>query len=79
MDKIKAPVGQSLLTLGQLSEEVRKISDGPVSTHQVDYAVREYKIEPVGKVGILRVWTADAIPRVRSALARIAANRGDRL
>ena len=35
-----------------------------------------YKITPAGRIGILRVWTEDAVPLVRSALARIASNRG---
>lgn len=67
-----------LLTLGQLRTEVRE--RGVRATEaQVKYAIDAYDIEPAGRVGILRVWTPDAIPRLVSALRRIASNRGGAL
>ena len=64
--------GKTLLTLGQLAERVG------ASTHRVKYALDQYRIKPAGRIGILRVWTEDSIPLVKSALARIAANRDGR-
>ena len=62
-------VKQDLLTLGQLAERVG------ATTHQTKYAVDQYRIEPAGRVGILRVWTEEAIPLVKGALTRIRSNR----
>jgi hypothetical protein len=59
-----------LLTLGQLAERL------DVSTHRLKYAIDQYRIAPATRVGIIRVWSEDAIPLIRSALARIASNRG---
>ena len=63
------------LTLGQVTNEVRKVLPG-ASDSQVKYALDRYRIEPVGRVGILRVWSKDDVSRVVSALRRIAASRG---
>lgn len=60
----------SLLTLGQLSTRLG------ISTHRLKYAIDQYRIEPASRVGIIRVWSEDSIPLIKSALARIAANRG---
>lgn len=65
----RAAPERQLLTLGQLAERVG------VSTHQVKYAIDQYRIEPRMRVGITRVWSEDSIPLVKSALARIASNR----
>ena len=62
--------GQKYLTLGQLSERVGR------STHRTKYALDQYGIKPAGRIGILRVWTEDSIPLVKSALRRIQSNRG---
>ena len=48
-----------------------------VSAHQVKYAIDSHQIEPAARLGILRVWSEDAIPRVQSALRQIAQNRGE--
>jgi DNA-binding transcriptional MerR regulator len=58
------------LTLGQIAERLN------VSTHQVKYAVDQYRILPHSRVGIIRVWSEDDLPKIKSALARIAGNRG---
>lgn len=63
------PLAEQLLTLGQLAERLG------VATHQLKYALEQYRIEPVRRVGILRCWSDDDLPRIRSALARVAANR----
>ena len=70
--------GKRLFTLGQLAEEVRKSGGPHVSTHQLKYAIDQYGIDPITRVGILRVWTEDEIPRIKRALARIAQNRRGR-
>jgi len=59
-----------LLTLGQLAARLA------VSTHRLKYAINEYRIDPVMRVGITRVWSEDSIPLIQSALRRIAANKG---
>ena len=61
-----------LFTLGQLAEKL------DVSTHQLKYAIEQYRIKPKMRVGIIRVWSEDSIPLIESALARIQANRGGR-
>ena len=63
-----------LLTLGQLASRLR--GDGvEVTDCQLKYAITTYRIEPAGRIGILRVWTAAAIPLIKSVLQRIASNR----
>lgn len=70
--------GGGLLTLGQIAARLR--ADGVcISDHQLKYALTTYRIEPAGRVGILRVWNEDAIPLIKSALRRIASNKGARL
>lgn len=70
-------VKSDTLTLGQLCERLRR-EGVEASQHQVKYALDAYHIEPLGRVGILRVWGEDAVPRLRSALVRIAERRGGR-
>lgn len=47
-----------------------------VSYAQAAYAVREYDIEPRRRIGIIRLWNRDDVPRIQSALNRIAERRG---
>lgn len=61
-----------LLTLGQICERLG------VPQHRAKYAIAQYDIRPVGRVGILRVWSEDDLPRLRIALTEIASNRGSR-
>lgn len=61
--------GDRLLTLGQLADRLE------VSTHAIKYAIDAYRIPPARRVGILRCWKEDDLPRIKSALARVAANR----
>lgn len=63
----------AFLTLGQIADRLQ----APV--YRVKYAVEQYRITPIARVGILRVWDENALPRIESALKRIAANRGERL
>lgn len=62
-----------LLTLGQVAERLN------VSIHRVKYAIEQSRIAPTARVGILRVWSEQALPRIQTALNRIAASRGERL
>lgn len=59
-----------LLTLGQLAQQLG------VSIHRVKYAIESYRIEPVTRIGIMRVWSEDDLPRIKSAISRVASNRG---
>lgn len=62
-----------LFTIGEIARQLDE------RVHRVKYAVDSYRIAPAGRVGILRVWSADALPLIKRALERIAANRGERL
>ncbi len=70
MANTASPAMPRLLTLGQLARRLG------VSTHRLKYAIDQYQVEPRMRVGITRVWSEDDIPRMRSALARVASNRG---
>lgn len=60
---------EGLLTLGQLAERLG------VPVHRLKYAIEQHGIHPAMRVGILRVWSEDEVPRMRGALARVAKNR----
>ena len=61
-----------LLTLGQMADRLG------VPQHRAKYALTQYGIRPTGRVGILRVWSEDDLPRLERALAEIASHRGGR-
>ena len=63
------PAGERLLTLGQLASELG------TTTYQLKYAIDQHRIEPLARVGILRVWSERSIPRMGRALASVARNR----
>lgn len=67
-----ATAERRLLTLGQLAQRLG------VSIHRVKYAIESYRIEPVTRIGIIRVWSEDDLPRIKSAISRVASNRGVR-
>lgn len=46
------------------------------SIHQVKYAITEYGIEPRRRVGIIRLWGEEDLPRIGAALSRIARRQG---
>ena len=58
-----------LLTVGQLAAEC------DVPHHRLTYALKAAGIQPVQRVGILRVWSADQLPQIREAVERIASRR----
>ena len=60
----------SLMTLGELA---RKLGE---PTHRVQHVVRTRShIRPVGRAGILRLISFDALEQVRTELAQIDAKR----
>ena len=61
---------QELMTIGELAEHL------DISTHRLKYAIERYKIKPARRFGIIRVWSEAEIPRIKSAIARIAQSRG---
>ena len=63
------PAAPTLMTLGQLAERL------DVPTYKLTYAIQQGRIKPHCRVGITRVWVEEDLPRIRSALARVAANR----
>jgi hypothetical protein len=58
------------LTLGDLRKELPGVRE-----HQLKYAIASYRIEPVRRAGIIRLWHRDQLPLIRSALSRIAGRR----
>lgn len=58
-----------LLTLGQLARRLN------ISIHRLKYALDSYRIEPRTRIGITRCWCEQDLPAIRSALARVEANR----
>lgn len=63
-----------LLTLGELENRVRERIPS-AKRHQIEYAIDRYRIEPVRRVGIIRVWSPEAVRLVESALKRTASDR----
>jgi hypothetical protein len=52
------------LTTGQIAEEVGANRD------MVSYAIRRAAIEPAGRAGIVRLFTPEAVGKVRAFLGR---------
>lgn len=46
-----------------------------VTERRADYAARTYGVEETRRVGIIRLFDADAAARLRSAILRVAGNR----
>ncbi len=61
------------LTIGDIADRLK------VSRRRLDYALVTYHIAPAFRAGITRLWSEDDLPRIQSALARIASNRGGQL
>ncbi|MDB5322192.1 MAG: hypothetical protein JWN40_3823 [Phycisphaerales bacterium] len=59
-----------LLTVGAIARETGQ------PLHRVRYALETYRIEPVQRAGILRLFSREDLPRIKSALMRIAERRG---
>ena len=70
MSTTDSPTENGFLTLGQIAARIG------VTTHRVKYAIDQYRIEPAMRVGILRVWRERDIPRIKTALDRIASKNG---
>ena len=60
------------VTVGQIAQRLG------ISLHQAKYAIETYRIKPRMRIGITRVWSEEDLPRIKSAVARVAANRGGR-
>jgi hypothetical protein len=64
----------SLLTITDIEREIR--ADFPcVRRHHLTYALREYRIEPSQRAGIIRLWHRNQLDAIRGALVRIADRR----
>ena len=59
-----------LLTVGAIARETGQ------PLHRVRYALESYRIEPVQRAGILRLFSRRDLPRIQSAMTRIAQRRG---
>lgn len=58
------------LTLGQLSARLG------ISEHRVKYAITRFRIQPAGRVGIIRFWNESDVPRIKHAIDGVAARSG---
>lgn len=64
------PTGiDQLLTIGDLAHHERFRG---YSRRQIDYAIQEHRIDPVGRLGIIRAFSMNQIPVILSALRRTA-------
>jgi hypothetical protein len=61
---------EPLLTVGALARELGE------PLHRVKYCIDAYGIEPTQRAGVLRLFSRDDLPRIKSALVRIAQRRG---
>ena len=58
-----------LFTIGDLSRDPRLES---CSRRQIEYAIREARIEPVGRLGIIRAFSESQIDLILAALRKTA-------
>jgi hypothetical protein len=61
---------EPLLTVGALARELGE------PLHRIKYCIDAYRIEPTQRAGVLRLFSRDDLPRIKSALARTAGRRG---
>ena len=54
------------LTLGDVARRLK------LPANRVDYAIRAYRIEPVARAGILRLFSEDQLERIAAAVRRCA-------
>lgn len=64
---------QTLQPLGFTSGQIALRLSRPL--HIVDYVIRSRNIEPVGRVGRLRVFLPEAVTRIESEIRRIERDR----
>lgn len=60
---------KQLLTLGDLARETG------IPPHRVKYALAAFDIRPVQRAGILRLFSPEQLPHIKSCLGRIAGGR----
>ena len=58
-----------LLTVGQIADDLNRPST------RVAYAIDKLRIKPVRRVGIIRLFGADAIDQIRSGVMEIEAKK----
>lgn len=60
---------KTFLTIGDICRETG------APAHRVKYAIDTYRIEPIGRAGVLRVFSRDQLLQIRSAMERISGRR----
>ena len=60
---------QDRLTVGEIAEEFGE------RLHRVRYAIATFQIKPRWRVGIIRQWARDDLPKIRDALAKIGGDK----
>lgn len=61
-----ATTSQELLTVGDIARRLN------TSVHRVSYAIETYRIAPVMRAGIIRLFSLEQLPAIESALRRTA-------
>lgn len=68
-----APTAGQLVTTGDIARQTG------ASVAQINYAINAYRIEPAQRAGIIRLYDEHGVAAIRSALRRVANNKGGAL
>lgn len=68
--QVSLPAPRALLTVGEIAKEIGE------PLYRVKYAIDAYRIEPIQRAGIIRLFSREDIPRIKSAITRTASRRG---
>jgi hypothetical protein len=53
--------------------DLRRITGKP--SHVINHALLRYGPEPIGRIGIARIWRREDLPKIEESLRRTAENR----
>lgn len=62
-----------ILTIGDID---RSPEFGAYTRRQIEYAIQEARIEPIGRLGIIRAFSRDQLPLIMAALRRTSRATG---
>lgn len=61
---------KAFLTVRDVARQLRE------PTHRVVYALREYRIDPAQRAGIIRLFTPDQLATIAAAVKRVRERKG---
>ena len=67
MGNAQQDLSDSHLTIGDICREPEFRA---YTRRQIDYAIREHEIVPIGRAGIIRLFARSQLPRILAALRR---------